>query len=227
MNPQVVTVGPLAAASTNNIALAQAVASATTLVLNGSTVVSGVAILDVARRVLITSAADDTDITFRVTGTNAFGNPIRETIVGANGGTVFTGTDFKTVTEIRTSAAASGNVTVGTNAVASSPWMFTTYHIAPVNISIGVVVTGTVNCTIEYTYDNPNSNQNVIGSQGQGNYPAVPNTWSHATLVSMTASEDGFINDPIFAWRLVVNTGAVTTSSVTATAIQAGISNSR
>ena len=222
MTPQTVTVGPLAAASANNICLSQSAAGAQALTLNGSTVASGVATLDAARRVLITSAADDSDITFRVTGTNAFGNAIRETITGGNATTVYTISDFKTITEVYASAATSGNVTVGTNGVASSPWKFSNIHIAPFSISLGVVVTGTVNYTIEYTYDNPNNNANTIGG-ALGNYPSTPAVYSHATLVNDTASADGFISAPIRAWRLTVNSGATGSSSVTATGIQAGI----
>lgn len=224
MIPVVVTVGPLTASAANNIATSQSAAGAAALTINGSLATSGIATLDTARRVLITSAADDSAVTFRVTGTNHTGNKIQETVTGSNGGTVATASDFKTVTEVRTSAATAGNVTVGTNGVASSPWFITNYHAATPSMSIGVVVSGTVSYTIEYTYDNPNDNQNKLGSQGDpGNYPSIPTSFSHATLVTQTATADGVISNPIFAWRLTLNS-QTNPGYATATAIAAGIS---
>lgn len=223
MIPVVVTVGPLAASDDDGVSVSQAVAGAQALTIGGALASSGVATLDVPRRVLITSAADDSGITFRVTGTNHTGNPIRETITGANASTAYTTQDFKTVTEVKTSAAAAGNVTVGTNGIASTPWKIINYHAGQVSISFGVIVSGTVNYTLEYTYDNPNDNQNKLGSQGDpGNYPTPPNSFSHATLVAQTANKDGVINDPIFAWRLTLNS-QTNPAYATITAIQAGL----
>ena len=70
-----------AAASANNISTV-ASPGAGAILINGSAVVGGVAILDAARRVLITSGSSDTGITFTVTGTNFAGNPLTETITG-------------------------------------------------------------------------------------------------------------------------------------------------
>lgn len=221
MLPTTVTVGPLATADDDNIALSQSAAGAQALTLNGAAVTGGVATLDVARRVLVTSAADDSDITFRITGTNSDGNPIRETITGANAGTVYTTSDFKTVTEVYASAATSGNVKVGTNGVASSRWVVVDREISPFNMSLGVIVSGTVNYTIEYTYNNVNDNQHGPGG-ALGNYPTVPTVYAHATLASDTTSADGFINDPIAAWRLTLNS-QTNPGYATATGIQAGI----
>lgn len=220
-----VVVGPLDSADTDNIATAQTAAGAGALDIDGVAATDGVATLDAARRVLVTSAADDTAITFRITGTNGDGNPIRETLAGANAGSVYTVSDFLTVTEVYASGATAGNVSVGTNGVASSRWVVCNTQISPFNIALGCVVTGTVNYTIEYTYDDVNSNQNAMGSQALGNYPAPPNVWAHATLVGDTTSQDGFVAYPIAAWRLTVNSGATGSSSVAATAISAGINN--
>ena len=78
MRPIVVTVGPLAAASANNIALSQTPGGAGALTLNGSLVVGGVAILDVPRQVRITTTADETAKTFTIKGTDWAGSPISE-----------------------------------------------------------------------------------------------------------------------------------------------------
>jgi hypothetical protein len=159
MNPIVVTVGPLAAASanniatsqkmggafnltlngtlgtgfvSNNIALAQAVGSATTLTLNGSLVVVGTAningltpptaaYLDPAARVTITSAGNDSGITFIVAGIGIDGQSAQsETVTGANASTVSTTNRFRRVFSITSSGAAAGNVSAGTNATVAT-----------------------------------------------------------------------------------------------------------
>ncbi len=221
MIPQIVTVGPLVIADDDNISVSQSAAGAQALTITGDTATAGVATLDTARRVIITSAADDSLITFRVTGTNLTGNPIRESVTGAAIGIASTLQDFLTVSEIFTSAATAGNVKVGTNGVASSPWEFINYHMGPVSLSFGVIVSGTANYTVQYCYDNPNSNQNTLGG---GLYPAVPNTFDHPSLQSLSIKADGALNVPIFAWRLTINS-QTHPGSVTATAIQAGIQN--
>lgn len=223
MIPQVVTVGALAVASSNNISLSQTPGAAGNLVLNGTTVASGVATLDVPRRVLITSAGNDSARTFTVTGTNHTGNPIKEAVTGGNVAGVSTVSDFKTVTRIAVDAATAAAVTAGTNGVASSPWKFTSIHFGPANMSFAVIVSGTVNYSIEYTYDNPNSNQNTLGG-ALGNYPAVPNVFLHPILQNLATSADSTINDPIFAWRLTLNS-QTNPGFATATNIQSGTTN--
>lgn len=222
MLPQTVTVGPLASADDDNICQSQTPLAAGAMTINGAAATAGVATLDVARRVLITTVSDERAKTFRITGTNSDGNPIRETLTGPNATTGYTTQDFKTVTQVYVSAATTGAVTVGTNGIASSQWLFQSYQLSPVNISIGAVVTGTVNYTIEYTYSNINDNANAMGG-ALGNYPSTPIVWAHATIVTKTTTTDGFINDPVTAWRLTVNSGATGSDSVTATGIQAGI----
>lgn len=218
--PTTVTVGPLAVADPDNICLSQTPGGAVAMTINGAAATGGVATLDVARRVLITSAGNDSGITFRITGANSDGNPIRETVTGPNATTAYTVQDFKTVTEVRTSAAAAGAVTVGTNGVASSPWKLMDYYQTPANMSIGVLVSGTVNYSVEYTYDDVQA-PNGIGS-ALGNYPPVPTLFSHASLVAKTANFDGVINDPIRAWRLTLNS-QTNPGYATATGIQAGM----
>lgn len=221
MLPVTVTVGPLAAAAANNIALSQSPAGAGAVTLDGALVTGGVAILDVARRVLVTSAGDDRTITFRITGTNSDGNPIRQTLTGSNASTVATTIDFKTVTEIYASGASAAAITVGTNGVASSRWIIPDEHISPFSIGIGVVVSGTVNYTIELTYDNPNSNQFAPGG-ALGNYPTPPVVFADGTIVNKTANFNGALTSPVAAWRLTLNS-QTNPGYATATGIQAGM----
>ena len=64
MQPISVTVGPLDAADDNGIAQSQTTAGAADLTLNGALVSGGVATFDSPRQVIITSAGNDTGVTF-------------------------------------------------------------------------------------------------------------------------------------------------------------------
>jgi hypothetical protein len=78
----------------------------------------------------------------------------------------------------------------------------------PFNIGIGVVVTGTVNYTIQHTFDD------IFNS-------AVTPVWfNHPTLTAQTANADGNYAFPVRAVKVLVNSGAGT---ATATVIQAGM----
>jgi len=76
-----------------------------------------------ARKIGITSDGDDSGITFTITGTDVNGKALSETVTGPNSTTVYstnsTAANFKTVTKIATSAATTGNITIGTAAVAA------------------------------------------------------------------------------------------------------------
>jgi hypothetical protein len=208
MRPITVSVGPLAAAAANNIALSQTPAGAGALILNGSLVTGGVATLDNPRRILITTA--DTTHTFTVTGLTPARTTITEAFVVA-GGATFSQLDYAKVTSITISGAATAAVTVGTNGVASTPWVrFDDW--APAPASIQCTVSGTVNYTVQQTMDDPNSATNAVTPS------AV--TWvatSDTAAVNATISlQTNYAYAPVFA-RVLLNSG---TGTVTATFLQ-------
>jgi len=273
-----VSVGPLASASANNIALSQSVTGAGQFVLTGSlassltsgtatisgttltttgsgwaprqalsgagvqpnTVIIGyssvsagtyvvspsqtvssttvyanaVATLDKPRRVLITSAGNDSGITFTVNGTTFTGAPVSETITGGNAAAVYTVTDFASVTSVTTSGSTASTVTIGTNGVASSSWVcFDNW--ATSYIAIQATVAGTVNYTIQQTLDDPNDPTYSV---------AIPSvTWVNSNdtaVVSATATQQSnYIFTPTFS-RVVLNSG---TGSVTVKYGQTGV----
>lgn len=183
-----------AAASATNIAASQS-PGAGAILINGSAATAGLATLDAARRVLITSGGNDSGITFTVTGKNFAGNPLTETITGGNIAAVATTQDFKTVSSVTHTGSVAGTVTIGTNGVGSSPWFMIDRDQGIVNIGIAVIVSGTMNYTVEYTYDDPNAPYT-------GTFPtAFPLT----ALASKTASTDSLITFPVFAIRLTQN----------------------
>lgn len=151
MQPMIVTVGPLVTAdddgisatqtapgafalaingalssgfSATSIAQAQAVGAAGNLTLNGTTVKAGVAYLGDGAYIAVTSAGNDTGITFTVKGilygpNSQGGTYQQETLTGSNTSVVVTTKLFSTVTAVTASAAAAGNVSVGVNGSAT------------------------------------------------------------------------------------------------------------
>lgn len=158
MSHPIVTTVSLVAAVTNGIAQAQALPGASGLnaVLNGSKVVAGVAVLDAPRRVVVTSAGDDSGITFTVTGTRGTWwaqQTITETFAGANGAAVST-QDFLTVTSFSSSAATASTIQVGTNGTGSGPWVVWDRYTDDFAVSmVGNIVSGAPAWGVDYTYD--------------------------------------------------------------------------
>lgn len=212
MRPITVTVGPLVAASATNIRTASAFLIGA-LVLNGSLVTGGVAVLDTPRRVLFTFAADETGKSFVVTGTNWSGNAISETVAG-NASTASTVLDYKTVTSVTASANGAGNLSIGTSAVAASPWVMVDSWALP-QIAIQCNVIGTANYTVQSTLDDPNDPTNPVAVS------AV--TWvssSDTAAVGATGSiQTNFAFCPRYV-RILLNSGS---GSVAATILQSGV----
>lgn len=187
------------AGSANNIALAQTPAGAGAFSLNGSTVTAGVATLDAARRVILTSLGNDGSRAFTVYGTNRSGATQLETITGGSGTAVQSLFDYKTVTKITTDAATASNVTAGTNAVGSGTWHLVDRNVTPVNVSLAVVlVSGSQTSAIEYTYDDPNG---LVPS----NSASPPNVFT--LLSGIAATSDTALTKPVVAVRSTVSSG--------------------
>jgi len=206
----------LTAGVVDSVALSQTPGGAGNLTINGSLASGGVATFTTARRVLFTFAGADAARTFTLTGTNSNGTIISETVAGANSpSTSVSLRDYLTVTQIAVNAAMAGAIRVGTNGVGATDWQIPSREIPPVNMSFGVTVSGTVNYTVQYTYDSiqapPGINQTV----------PLPTAWNVAALLNQAANADASIQAPIAAWRLLINSG---TGTATIEAIQAGIS---
>lgn len=172
------------------------------------------ATLNTGRRVIVTSGGNDTGINFTVVGTNDTGDIQSDTFAGASGGAAQSNLDFKTVTSVTHTGSVASTVTVGTNGVASTPWLGMNWHAQPSNIiAAGIVVSGAVNWSLIYTYDDPN------------NLPAgvsVPNEFTHSVLNGVTVTQDGAIDaGPVTAVKFKINSG---TGAFRGTVMQAGIS---
>ena len=102
-----------AAADPNGISTVATISGAANLAINGALADGGSVTMDCPRNVTILSAADDSGITFTVTGTDESGTAITEVITGADSTTATGSSFFQTVTQIATSGSSTGNVSAG------------------------------------------------------------------------------------------------------------------
>lgn len=203
----------LVAAVTNGIATSQSLGSAGPLTINGSLASGGVATFDVARRVGITSAGNDSGITWTITGTDRYGRLQSEVLTGATAtNTAQSVKDYLTVTSIVGSAASASTVTSGTTTVASTVPMVVDYFANPTGLAAALVFTGVANATIEVSNDDVWPDYNV-----NANPPVYFGAQGFTAVSSNTA---GPIGGPITLLRLTVNSG---TGSVSARVNQAFI----
>jgi hypothetical protein len=203
---QIITlrVGPLATAAADAVATSQTLLAAGNLTLDGTLVTSGVAYMDTPRRLIITSAGNDTAITFTAYGTDYNGSPLEASHAGGSGSAVDFGVSFRTVTRIAASGATAAAVTAGTNTVADSRIGFLDqFGFAPTALQLDV--TGTVNVTVQQTLDNPNGDFGFGTPLGAANI----NWHDHgdSNMVAATASaQSNYAFTPV-AVRLVLNSG--------------------
>lgn len=210
MRPIIVSFGGLATADADGICQSQTPAGAGALTLNGALVTGGVGVLDVARRVLITTVSDEHTKTFTITGTDWFGNTITEAVTGPNATTGYTELDFKTVTSVTVSAATTGALTVGTNGVASTQPIPLDIHGRP-EVSLQVTVTGTINWTVQQTLD-------PMFAVATSSSP----TWfdhTSADMVAETVDRQGSYTTIPTGTRVLINSG---TGSGVFTVVQSG-----
>jgi VCBS repeat-containing protein len=97
----------------NGICTAQTPAASGALTMAGALVVDSMAYLPSQRPVLVYSSGNDSTVTFTITGTDAAGAAVTETITGPNTTTVYTTKTFATVTVVYISDAGTGSIEVG------------------------------------------------------------------------------------------------------------------
>jgi len=82
------------------------------------------------------------------------------------------------------------------------------HYQSPFNVGFGVVVSGTVNYTVQHTFDD------IFDAS------VTPVWFNHPTIASLAANADGNYAFPVRAVKVLVNSGAGT---ATMTVIQAGM----
>ena len=96
--------------------------------------------------------------------------------------------------------------TVSKTGTGSSSAIVMNTNISPFNVGFGVIVDGTVNYTVQHTFDDP-----VVGFT----------TWfDHPTVAAQGTSQDGNYAFPVTGIKVLVNSGGGT---ATLKLIQAGI----
>ena len=85
----------------------------------------------------------------------------------------------------------------------------------PTNISINCVVTGTINYTVNETFDDPYNNSGLYPAN---QYP--PNWYAITALSAKTATAQGALSSTARALQLVINSGS---GSLLFEVVQAGI----
>lgn len=217
----------LATADADGICQSQTPLAGGNLTINGALASAGVATMDTQRIVLFTFAADETGRTFVVYGTNDSGVSMKESVAGA-AATAVTTQSFKTVTRISVDAATAGALTVGTNGVGATSWQIINSNVAPIGLGIGVTVSGTVDFTWQYTFEDPSGTFPNPANATSGYFnPAQPNAltkfptaWNLTALAAKSANTDSSMVTPIYAWRLQINSGTGTAQAVV---VQAGV----
>ena len=207
----------LAAAVSAGLAASQSLAAAGDLTLNGSLVVGGVGVLDTQRRVIITSAGNDSGITWTVKGTNQSGAPITDVFAGGDAAAAQSNLDFLTVTSIYGSGATASTVTAGTNTVGSSEWRMPSSYVTPFILDIETFPGSGVTYNVEYTQSN------FYGAPGQADSPMrsyadPPNVV--AALSAATTQKSTQLTYPVRGWRVTITAG---TSALEVEALQGGI----
>lgn len=199
----------LAAAAVGAICASQTTAGAGNLLINGSLASGGVATLAAQQVIGITSAGNDSAVNFTVTGTDDQGRVISQTIAGPNANTVQTTLNYRTVTQIAVSAAVTVAVTVDTLQIGASQEVPLDQYITTFNVNLVAEVTGTVNYTVQYTFDNI-----FDGTNG-------PYNWlNHSALTAQTGNSNGTLIGPTRAVRVLTNSGSGTVKLIV---IQTGL----
>jgi len=150
MRPYQFTTTSYTAADPDGIATSQSPSGAGNLTLVSSTVT-----LTPPRFVTITSAGDDTGVTFTITGTRPGGSTQTEVVTGANAGAATSTLTFATVTSIAISGASAAAVEAGFTQSGYSDWYPMDIYTPNQVTSISATVSGTVNYDIQYTNEDP------------------------------------------------------------------------
>jgi len=98
-------------------------------------------------------------------------------------------------------------ITVSKTGTGSTEVVVMDHNINPFNVGMGVVVSGTVNYTVQHTFNN------VVAGE-------TPTWFNHPTLASVATNADGNYAFPVTGIRLTVNSGSGTATLII---VQAGV----
>ena len=159
MRPITTTVGPLATPGAASVAVGQAVSGPGPININGSAAVNGVAAFANPAHVVIYDS-DVSSPVYRIEGRDPNGRPFGETLV-ATASPATSVNLFSAVTNVYVSRALSSALVVGNdNGGAGQPIRLDEWADAPLGCQ--VVANGTVNFTVQHSFDDPNDPVNPV-----------------------------------------------------------------
>ena len=177
-------------ADTNGYAAGVTAASGDPFTLTATTPGDGL-----AHPVIITPSGSVTG-TYTITGVDADGYAQTEDLATNTTNAVTSVEAYATVTEVLApSGLGAETVDIGWTAVSYGPAFLLNWRQVNFQVSLGVIVSGTINYTVQHTLDNMRT----------GTVPSALTWFPHASLASKTATADGNYASPVTATRLKVN----------------------
>lgn len=196
----------------DGLATAQSVSAAGFLTLNGALISNGKwSTTGQGFQVAITSVGADTGVTFTVYGKDVDGKTTTDSVTGASASAATVSTYFREVTGIYASAATAATVTAGFLGGASTPTYVVNYKMPSFAAALAVDVTGTLNGTVQHTFDD-------VFAAGWTADSGVWRNHDDTDMVGFTATQNSNYDFPPVACRTIVNT-ASSASAVTFTVI--------
>ena len=157
--------------------------------------------LDAPRRVVITSAGNDSGINFVITGTSRpeQGSVVQsETLAGGNIAAAVSTQDYATLISVVPSGNTASTVTVGTNGTASGPWVVWDSFVPNFLVSLqGNVLSGSPTYGVEVTQDD------VFGTWLPSGIP-YPRAFTYPNFTNQTQSALGSLAVGYRASRLTL-----------------------
>lgn len=193
MRPIQIVTTSFPSAVTDYLALNQTLLAAGFLTLEANTITP-------PRFVTITSAGNDSGITFAVLGVGPNGETQTEVLTGANTGAVTSTKTFAYVESIYASGATAGNVKSGVTQSGYSQWIPLDIYNPNQVTTTSVSVSGTVNYSIQYTNEDPfdhSFTHQVVA------HPV-------AALTNASNNQTGFTTTLMRAVRYLINSGSGT-----------------
>jgi hypothetical protein len=180
------------------IAASQSLAGAGPLTLTG-------AALPAAQPITITSAGNDSTLTWTLTGTDYGGSPVTETLAGGNAAAVTSANSYASITSLVGSKATASTVTAGTAATQYGPWLIVGAQRNEFNYQVRTFI-GTTAAPSTATYD----------VQATSDINIMNNTGGYADdIVTLASAQTGnlssYPNAPWMAYRLRVTAGGPVT----------------
>lgn len=176
--------------------------------------------------VSLTSASNNSGVSFTINGSDSLNNTLSEVIVGPNGSTVQTTNIFTTVSSIVANGAVS-NVSAGTGTIAASDWFIANSYVTP--FSLGIRITAfqpSINYTIQTTDYGINTHipsgpvpSNRIDPSPDPN--VVNATTSQYTELGSPIG--GFNSGPVQAVRCFINSSSGGSQRLRMSIFQAGV----